>query len=341
MKKEKPSLTTAELLRRWISGEARWADERRLDQAAGEDPFLTDALKGYRSHADADHAGSLRRMHERYHQKRNSKPALLYLRRYAAIAATIVLAIVLWQILDRQIDPAPATLSESKPAPAAEAPTTPDEHDTFVQTEETTIATQPSAPVKPARRTPDKEIATAPADPLDKALADTPEFAAEGEEVRIEAPATADMALQEMEKDLAKEVTQEAKPTPDSDDAPFEQTANETIQLNRAAAKKKAAAPGAATALKAPEPEGGFAKMERYVRKNLRYPTEAKANGISGDVTVRFQISADGSPSQLEVVTGIGYGCDEEAKRLLREGPKWRVANTTTTWITYTIQFKN
>jgi TonB family protein len=336
MKKEKPSPTTAELLRRWISGEARLADERRLDQAAGEDPFLGDALKGYRSHADADHAGSLQRLHERYHQKRRSKPVVLYLRRYAAIAATIALAIVLWQVLDRQIDPAPATLSESNPAPAAEAPTTPDQHETIAQSENTTATPQPSTPGKPSQRIPDKEITVAPVEPQDKVVADIPEFAAEGEEARIEASPTADLALQEQEKDLAKEDIQEAKPTQDSDDAPQKQA----LQSNRAAAKKKEAAPGAAPAPKAAEPEGGFDKMAKYVRKNLRYPAEAKANGISGDVTVRFLISADGSPSQLEVESGIGYGCDEEAKRLLREGPKWRVANTTT-WITYTIYFEN
>ncbi|MBK8703851.1 MAG: TonB family protein [Saprospiraceae bacterium] len=294
--------------------------------------FLSDALKGYRYHADADHAGSLQRMHERYHQKRRSKPVMLYLRRYAAIAATIALAIVLWQVLDKQIDPAPATLSESKPSPAAETPTTPDQHETIVQTEKTTATPQRSTPIKP--------VVVAPPEPQDKAITDVPEIATEGEEARIEAPPTVDMALSEQEKDLAKEDIQEAKPTQDSDDAPQKQAATQAFQSNRAAAKKKEAAPGAAPAPKAAEPEGGYDRMEKYVRKNLRYPTEAKANGISGDVTVRFLISADGSPSQLEVVTGIGYGCDDEAKRLLREGPKWRPPNTTT-WITYTIQFKN
>ncbi|NUQ23940.1 MAG: TonB family protein [Saprospiraceae bacterium] len=339
MKKEKPSPTTAELLRRWISGEARLADERRLDQAAGEDPFLGDALKGYHSRADADHTAALQRMHERYNQKRRSKPVVLYLRRYAAIAATIALAVILWQVLDRQIDPAPATLSESKPAPALEPPTTPDQHETIAQTEKTTATPQLPSPIKPSQHIPDKEIVAPPIEPRDKVVADVPEFAAEGEEARIEAPPTADLALQEQEKDLAKEDIQEAKPTQNNDDAPQKQATTQAFQSNRAAAKKKEAAPGAA-APKAAEPEGGFDKMKKYVQKNLRYPAEAKAKGISGDVTVRFLISADGSPSQLEVVSGIGYGCDDEAKRLLREGPKWRFANAST-WITYTIYFEN
>ena len=77
----------------------------------------------------------------------------------------------------------------------------------------------------------------------------------------------------------------------------------------------------------APQPVGGFKKMERYIRRNLRYPATAKKVGLEGVVEVIFQIEADGSLSDFQVEKSLGYGCDEEAIRLLREGPKWKLRN--------------
>lgn len=61
----------------------------------------------------------------------------------------------------------------------------------------------------------------------------------------------------------------------------------------------------------------------RYIRQNLRYPLGAANAGIHGIVVVEFDISAEGSPQNFRIVQSLGYGCDEEAIRLIREGPKW------------------
>lgn len=73
-----------------------------------------------------------------------------------------------------------------------------------------------------------------------------------------------------------------------------------------------------------PGPEGGFKKFEKYVKENLRYPASAAQAGVKGMVTVRFWIQADGRPAGFEIIQSLGYGCDEEAIRLLSEGPKWK-----------------
>ena len=64
----------------------------------------------------------------------------------------------------------------------------------------------------------------------------------------------------------------------------------------------------------------------RYLQDNLSYPATAAANNISGSVILEFTVSTDGNISNIEVVTGLGFGCDEEAIRLIQEGPKWRPA---------------
>ncbi len=60
-----------------------------------------------------------------------------------------------------------------------------------------------------------------------------------------------------------------------------------------------------------------------YIGKNLVYPERAKEAGIEGKVLVGFNINTDGSISDINVVNGIGYGCDEAAKSLIAQMPNW------------------
>lgn len=71
------------------------------------------------------------------------------------------------------------------------------------------------------------------------------------------------------------------------------------------------------------EPEGGFKAYKIYLEDNLHYPIQAIENKVQGKVTVRFDISPTGVISDFQVTKGIGFGCDEEAIRLIRQGPKW------------------
>lgn len=73
-----------------------------------------------------------------------------------------------------------------------------------------------------------------------------------------------------------------------------------------------------------PEYPGGSAKMEEFVKKNLRYPTKAIENGIQGKVFVGFIVEKDGSLSNFQIKRGIGGGCDEEALRIVKSMPKFK-----------------
>lgn len=64
--------------------------------------------------------------------------------------------------------------------------------------------------------------------------------------------------------------------------------------------------------------EGGQSAMKRFIGENLKYPEEAKGNRIEGTVYVRYSIDNKGKVIATKVVSGIGYGCDEEAERLIR-----------------------
>jgi TonB family protein len=68
---------------------------------------------------------------------------------------------------------------------------------------------------------------------------------------------------------------------------------------------------------------GGEEARLQYMMQNLRYPAEARKEGIQGTVFVTFLVEADGSITNVRVLRGIGGGCDEEAVRVIKEMPNW------------------
>ena len=64
-----------------------------------------------------------------------------------------------------------------------------------------------------------------------------------------------------------------------------------------------------------PEFKGNF---KEYIKHNLQYPSRAYKRRINGDVYIRFFIDENGAVSDPQIVRGIGYGCDEEALRLIK-----------------------
>ncbi len=73
-----------------------------------------------------------------------------------------------------------------------------------------------------------------------------------------------------------------------------------------------------------PEFPGGNEKMMEFISSNTQYPQEAKNKGIQGRVLVNFVVDTDGSVTDVDVMKGIGGGCDEEAVRVVKSMPKWQ-----------------
>lgn len=62
---------------------------------------------------------------------------------------------------------------------------------------------------------------------------------------------------------------------------------------------------------------GGKEEFGKFIAENLRYPKEALKAGIEGKVLVEYEIDDNGFVHNPRVLTGIGYGCDEEAMRVI------------------------
>lgn len=78
--------------------------------------------------------------------------------------------------------------------------------------------------------------------------------------------------------------------------------------------------------LVSPEFPGGTEALYKYISENIKYPEQAKADGIEGRVFVRFVVMDNGDVVNVEVARGIGGGCDEEALRVVKAMPKWTPA---------------
>lgn len=64
-------------------------------------------------------------------------------------------------------------------------------------------------------------------------------------------------------------------------------------------------------------------KLYAFLSQNIKYPQQAKELGIQGKVFVSFVVEKDGSVGQVQILRGIGGGCDEEAVRVIKKLPQF------------------
>ena len=73
-----------------------------------------------------------------------------------------------------------------------------------------------------------------------------------------------------------------------------------------------------------PQFPGGTVALYEYLAREIRYPLEAKTQGIEGRVFVQFIVEKDGSISDVKSIRGIGAGCDQEAVRVIQNAPYFK-----------------
>lgn len=73
-----------------------------------------------------------------------------------------------------------------------------------------------------------------------------------------------------------------------------------------------------------PQFPGGMTEFIKWLSKNLRYPYISQKNKVQGKVLAQFIVNADGSISDIRIVSSLDAYCDRETKRVLRLMPKWK-----------------
>jgi hypothetical protein len=91
------------------------------------------------------------------------------------------------------------------------------------------------------------------------------------------------------------------------------------VTVNRSASKK-AVEDGPS------EPVGGWNKFREYLKQNLK-PVVEEEKSYKGQVALSFEINKRGKPVKIKVEQSLCSACDEEAIRLLKDGPRWKLVN--------------
>lgn len=73
-----------------------------------------------------------------------------------------------------------------------------------------------------------------------------------------------------------------------------------------------------------PEYPGGTQALMDYLKANIKYPAQAKDEGIQGTVYIGFVVYKDGTLGNFKIRRGIRQDLDKEAMRVLKAMPKWK-----------------
>lgn len=327
-----------ELLQRWQNGDFTRADEQELNALAASDDFRREALEGFMAQPEVAHDQNLASLRQRLNYragggKRQTMP------QWWALAAALVLvlgAVWFWSAPDRSTG-APVAQSESAPESATTvgdsvlaAPAGDYAANTASRSQKS-----PSAASGPAAtgsgvqtiQTPDAVVALEESESGAGIQDDAGAVAAQ--------PASAPPGAAPQQGDFGADKMKETQPLPTADVAVSkpapeaakakkstvpgrnaDSTWHSTDRKPDMAAEKKAARDEATP--KESEPEGGWEAFNDYLRQNARLPSEARNRNISGMVRLQFNLNNNGEPQGFIFLRSLGYGCDQEAIRLVQ-----------------------
>ncbi len=70
--------------------------------------------------------------------------------------------------------------------------------------------------------------------------------------------------------------------------------------------------------IKKPVYPGGLKAMREFIAKEMKYPKEALKYKKEGIVKIKFDIDYKGKVFDSIILSSLGYGCDEEAERIVK-----------------------
>jgi TonB family protein len=64
--------------------------------------------------------------------------------------------------------------------------------------------------------------------------------------------------------------------------------------------------------------KGGDKALEKFIAENLKYPEIALKNDVQGTIHIKYDINQAGRVTKVQLLNSLGFGCDEEAERVVR-----------------------
>lgn len=127
-------------------------------------------------------------------------------------------------------------------------------------------------------------------------------------------------AMEQEERTTAPVVEHQANPR-QGNHATAEEDANKPVPF--ASSARKPIFPGCSSRNIEKEESCTKTRIRRFVGKQLSYPDEALKKRVEGVVNVYFIVEKNGVVSSVKALNKLGYGCEEEAIRLVKKLPKF------------------
>jgi hypothetical protein len=320
------------------------AEMHALEKAALDDPFLADALEGYAytQTPSADLASLQQRLQERI-EKKEEKRSLFYIgNSWMRTAALFILFAGAGWLVYQTLSTGPQDIATTQQAPESVPVATPENAKDSLAV--STDAAANEAPVT-TRQQPRKEqrqgkgvqqesmARKQTSDPPPTMMLSIPADDSSAIQGQVASQA---MTLRELpvydsarQKDVVVRKSEfTPAPLPDTirnldvvlkrNEAALE----EVVVMNKRA--KTAPVRRMNVTIDTLEPAGGWSRFDDYIANNLHAPEELQSKPRRGEVVLAFDVDKNGEPVNITVVKSLCVKCDEEAIRLLKEGPKWK-----------------
>jgi TonB family protein len=88
------------------------------------------------------------------------------------------------------------------------------------------------------------------------------------------------------------------------------------------------------------EPADGWSNYKTYLVNNINVPEDLRrTEEPEGQVQLSFEVNQEGNPINIRVEKSLCEKCDEEAVRVVKQGPKWKKKNKKAKRITISVPF--
>lgn len=298
-------------IERYLRGELSPAEMHALEKEALNDPFLAEALEGIEHTGTDNFLFDLHHLNKSVHHRTRKNKTIKMWGWTVGIAASVLLIAVsgflVVGLLKNQKSPDMA-MKEQRSA----APDTKSHADTVTSALEGDATADPAEKQETPWRT-RKETIPGPIKPTEPAREEK-KAASENDQLLANEQSIIGFESTEVEVGDKREVNV--------------QLPGDAAQLSEVIVTEYGYATDNtrtnAASFRFAEPEGGRNGFKNYLSAEVKYPREAIKNKAEGKVTIRFRVEPDGQLTDFQVINGIGYGCDEELIRLVRQGPSWK-----------------
>ncbi|MFN0033559.1 MAG: energy transducer TonB [Saprospiraceae bacterium] len=316
-----------ELLEGWQSGNFSRADEQELQALADSDEFRREAVQGFWSLPEDDHAAHLASLRERLRKRTGGGRRVALPQIFAAAAAVaLLISAAIWLIPSKEVgvpmaqkevsiptenQPIASNFPEEKIADEEFRPNGSPQLDRLGKTAERKQSS-PMMDSGPFATSSEAEaMSTSPQlsrdeQGTDKIVAAKPSISESG-----------NSAAKSEQDDLGLAPGSAARRTEPAKEAPADLKKSDKAAPTPSKPKDYAKQRAKVSA-NASQPAGGWSNFQDYLRRNARLTEAARQQNVSGTVRLRFRLDENNQPTDFQTLRSLGHGCDEEAIRLLK-----------------------